>query len=65
MKEEIIRKERDEESTSAVVRNEDWCFQVREYNSCCAGLHNINKTGKVHSLEYTGVPDVFTPYHGC
>jgi hypothetical protein len=19
----------------------------------------------VHSLEYTGVPDVFTPYHGC
>jgi hypothetical protein len=28
------------EWTPAAVQNKDWCFQVRVYNGCCAGLHN-------------------------
>jgi hypothetical protein len=29
--------------TPVVVRNKDWCFQARVYNSCCEGLHNVKK----------------------
>jgi hypothetical protein len=35
--------------TPAVVRNNDWCFQVRVYNGCCAGLHNKKFDGTEHS----------------
>jgi hypothetical protein len=38
------KKERNEERTSAVVQNTDWCFRIRVYNGCCTGLHNIQNS---------------------
>jgi hypothetical protein len=39
-KKETRKKGRNEERTPALVRNKDWCFQVRVYNGCCVALHN-------------------------
>jgi hypothetical protein len=41
MKDKERNKEMDEERTPAVARNKDRCFQVRVYDACCAGLHDI------------------------
>jgi hypothetical protein len=36
-------KRRNEKRTLAVLRNNDWCFQVRVYNRYGVGMHRINK----------------------
>jgi hypothetical protein len=43
-------KRNQQERTPAVVQNKDWCFQVRVYNGCCTGLHNI-KNSKALSIQ--------------
>lgn len=41
--------------TPAAVRNKDWCFQVREYNGCFAGLRKISRRRwafTLHNVEW-------------